>query len=164
MPIFYAAVLNLPNKIQRDYILLLLFTGLRREAAASLTWDQIDVFKFPMSDFVHDLLAARKRFGGEHVFPANSESGYISEPKQPLSLIAKATGIKVSAHDLRRLYHGSGEHRHERARAQSAGRSHPARRRDRGLRGYGPVERARSEGLQPVKALVWHQQGPMMVA
>jgi integrase len=120
MPVFYAAVMNLPNKIQRDYILLLLFTGLRREAAASLTWDQIDftekviripwtrtkhkrdVFKLPMSDFVHDLLTARKKHGGEFVFPANSESGYISEPKQPLGLIAEATGIKISAHDLRR--------------------------------------------------------------
>lgn len=122
MPVFYAAAMNLPNKIQRDYILLLLFTGLRREAAASLTWDQIDftekviripwtrtkhkrdVFKLPMSDFVHDLLTARKKHGGEFVFPANSESGHISEPKQPLGVIAEATGIKISAHDLRRDY------------------------------------------------------------
>jgi integrase len=120
MAIFYAAVMNLPNKIQRDYILLLLFTGLRREAAASLTWDQIDftervirvpwtrtkhkrdAFKLPMSDFVHDLLRARKQYGGEHVFPANSESGYIEGPKYPLGLIAEATGIEVSAHDLKR--------------------------------------------------------------
>ena len=40
--------------------------------------------------------------GDEFVFPANSKSGHISEPKYPLSLVAEDTGIAVSAHDLRR--------------------------------------------------------------
>ena len=116
---FYDAVLKLENHIQRDYILFLLFTGLRRTAAASLTWDRVDLtervirvppkfkhkrdeFKLPLSDFVHDLLKRRNEIGGEFVFPANSKSRHISEPNYPLSLVAEKTGIIVSAHDLRR--------------------------------------------------------------
>jgi integrase len=116
---FYAAVLKLENPIQRDYILFLLFTGLRRTAAASLTWDRVDLtervvrvppkfkhkrdeFKLPISDFVHDLLLERKKHSDEFAFPANSSSGHIAEPKYPLALVAEETGIVVSAHDLRR--------------------------------------------------------------
>jgi len=118
---FYSAVMELPNVIQRDYLRLMLFTGLRRTAAASLTWDQIDftekviripwkrtkhkrdVFKLPMTDFVCDLLLGMgTRSEGGFVFPANSASGCIAEPKHPCELIERATGIKISAHDLRR--------------------------------------------------------------
>jgi hypothetical protein len=54
-----------------------------------------------MSDFVRDLLVARRALGndGDWVFGADSRSGHIAEPKFPLALVAKATGITVSAHD-----------------------------------------------------------------
>lgn len=56
-----------------------------------------------MSDFVYDLLLQRKKHSDEFVFPANSKSGHIAEPNYPLGvLVAAATGIVVSAHDLRR--------------------------------------------------------------
>jgi integrase len=60
----------------------------------------------PMSDLVHDLLVARRAVGteGPHVFPGDGEKGYIAEPRYPLGEIFKATGIYVSAHDLRRTY------------------------------------------------------------
>ena len=35
---------------------------------------------------------------------AVSETGHISEPKYPLSLVAEMTGISISAHDLRRTF------------------------------------------------------------
>ena len=38
------------------------------------------------------------------MFPANSRSGHISEPKHPMSLIASATNISNSAHDFRRTF------------------------------------------------------------
>jgi integrase len=122
LPAFYTAVKALPNPVQRDYLLLLLFTGMRREEAARLRWADVDLagrivrlaaastksgrkLDLPMSTFVRDLLVARRAIGGgEFVFPANSKSGHITEPKFPLKLIADATGIKVSVHDLRRTF------------------------------------------------------------
>jgi integrase len=41
LPRFFAAVSRLPNPTARDYLLLLLFTGLRRSEAACLRWDDI---------------------------------------------------------------------------------------------------------------------------
>jgi hypothetical protein len=38
------------------------------------------------------------------VFPANSRSGHIEEPRVTLRLIEEATGIGVTAHDLRRTF------------------------------------------------------------
>jgi len=38
------------------------------------------------------------------MFPSNSASGYIAEPKFPLWQVAEASGVNVSAHDLRRTY------------------------------------------------------------
>jgi integrase len=43
MPQFYAAVLGLPNEIARDFLLLLLFTGMRRGEASRLRWIDVDL-------------------------------------------------------------------------------------------------------------------------
>jgi integrase len=58
-----------------------------------------------MSDFVRDLLVARRALGDAGwVFPAASKSGHIEEPHHPLDAVRDATGIDVSAHDLRRTF------------------------------------------------------------
>jgi len=122
LPAFYRAVVELESQVARDYLLLLLFTGLRRREAAALTWPDVDPkakvlritasmtkarrkLDLPLTDFVHDLLTARRALGKtEFVFPANSRSKHIEEPKFHLAQVAKATGIRVSAHDLRRTF------------------------------------------------------------
>jgi integrase len=119
LPKFYQAVCRL---VARDYILLLLFTGMRREETASLTWEDIDFdskvirvpaertksgreLNLPMSTFVHDLLVARREIGNaKYVFTSSMTKGYIAEPRFPLGLVAADCGIKVSAHDLRRTF------------------------------------------------------------
>lgn len=122
LPKFYKAVCALPSTVARDYLLLLLFTGLRRREAAALRWEEVDLkarvirlpaarakagkkLDLPMSDFVHDLLVARRAIGdAKWVFPANSKSGHLEEPKFPLRAVAEASGIRVSVHDLRRTF------------------------------------------------------------
>lgn len=123
LPKFYNAVMALENPIARDYIRLLLFTGLRRDEAAALRWkEDIDLpgriihipaaktkpsrkLDLPMPDIVHDMLVARRAVGAtNYAFPAMSASGHIEEPKSFFQQIADATGIRVSPHDLRRSF------------------------------------------------------------
>ena len=58
-----------------------------------------------MSDLVCGLLQQRRAVGDAGwVFPANSRSGHIEEPRHYLEQVAAATGIVVSVHDLRRTF------------------------------------------------------------
>jgi integrase len=121
LPRFYAAVAAMENPVARDYLLLMLFTGLRRTEAATLKWTDIDLrervirvaatstksgrkLDLPMSDFVRDLLVARRALGdAKFVFPA-ARGGHVNNPAHLLKPVLAATGIVVSAHDLRRTY------------------------------------------------------------
>jgi integrase len=124
LPAFYKAVDALPNPIAADAIKLILFTGLRRNEALGLRWSpEIDFqqrvirlraartkagrkLDLPMSSFVRELLVARRAIGDERgwVFPGNSKMGHFTDFEGIFIQIAQATGIRVSAHDLRRSY------------------------------------------------------------
>lgn len=117
---FYDAVCALESKVASDYLRLVMFTGLRRREASGLLWTHMDfdqrvinlpasmtkatrALPLPMSDFVFNLLSARRGLGDtKWVFPANSKSGHLEEPKSFLKEVATACGVKVSVHDLRR--------------------------------------------------------------
>ena len=119
LPAFYRAVMALENPIARDYILLMLFSGLRRREAATLQWEHIDLVErvirlpaaatkagrkldLPMSDYIRDMLIARRALGNAgFVFPGRGASRHTIKP---FRAIAKASGIAVSAHDLRRTF------------------------------------------------------------
>ena len=125
LPAWFKAVLDLKNddgnaQTVSDYLLLLIFTGLRRNEAASLTWDQIDLkaktlklidtknhenHTLPLSDFLCDLLAERqKNVAGSFVFPGEGERGYLIEPRKQVSKVIEASGIQFALHDLRRTF------------------------------------------------------------
>jgi integrase len=122
LPAFYQAVTGLANAVARDYLLLLLFTGLRRSEAAALRWQHVDLpgrvirlpasstkgrrkLDLPMTDFVSDLLVARRALGdATFVFPSNSRTGHITNLKYFFRMLAAASGVEVSAHDLRRTF------------------------------------------------------------
>lgn len=104
----------------RDYFLLLLFTGMRKTEVSSLRWGDIDlksktimlqdtknreVHTLPMSDFIYDLLEERSRQGtSEFVFPADSQTGYINDPKKAVLKVAELSGVPFTLHDLRRTF------------------------------------------------------------
>jgi integrase len=123
MAAFYAALCALPHPAQRDYLTLLLFTGMRRTETARLKWSDIDLvnrvinmpaaytkpkraFSLPTSDIVHQLLVARRQGSDPagYIFPGKSAGHHIIGVTAPLKAIAKVTGVSVSAHDLRRTF------------------------------------------------------------
>jgi integrase len=103
-----------------DYFLLLLFTGMRKTEAASLRWEDIDlksktltlqdtknreVHTLPMSDFIYELLERRSRQKpSEYIFPADSKTGYIYEPKKAVLKVAELSAVPFTLHDLRRTF------------------------------------------------------------
>ncbi len=88
------AVQSLGNPTTRDYYLVLVFSGLRRNEAARLEWKDIDLasktlivrteinksgheYRLPLSTFLLDLFSRRheSRTESEYVFPAYRRKG-----------------------------------------------------------------------------------------
>ncbi len=125
---WHKGVIAIPNPVRRDYLLFVLFTGLRKTSAAEVRWEDVDfkskvlrvpkpkggeerAFDLPLSDYLIDLLRRRQRENPElvaiqvvpedaleWVFPAFSESGHIEEPRE------KIKGVPFAIHDLRRTF------------------------------------------------------------
>lgn len=118
---WWLAVQGLENDTYKDFLTLLLFTGLRRSEAARLKWADVD-FKdktftipetkngdpltLPMSDFLVGMFdERRKRYGNyKFVFPGPGEGGYLAEPKKGINKVIKASGVSFCCHDLRRTF------------------------------------------------------------
>ena len=113
VPDFLRKVDETENIVQRAYIRFLLFTALRRNEAANLRWadirdDCVHIaaernkskrdFAIPLSSSALAAIEALPK--GEWVFPADSASGHIEDPRKAL----KRTGHGVSCHDLRRTW------------------------------------------------------------
>lgn len=119
---WHKEVLGIANPIRRDYLRFVLFTGLRRESAATVEWEHVKwdrkallipspkggetrAFELPLSDELIALLKARKACEttktffpkSPWVFPADSKSGHIAEPKEKL-------GVKFTVHGLRNTF------------------------------------------------------------
>jgi len=117
---WYEAVRKLENETLRDYLLLLVFSGLRRTEAATLKFEQIDFSQktftisntknhethtLPLSDFLYGLLLSRKKIATtEYVFPSTGAGGYIVEPRKQMEKVIRHSGIQFIIHDLRRTF------------------------------------------------------------
>ena len=124
---WFQAIMNLKNdplsqnrETIRDYLLLVLFTGLRREEAASMTWNNVDLqaktlkvtdtknhsdHNLPLSDFLYDLLQKRKEQAiNEYIFHRASGTGYVSEQRKQMAKVIQESGIAFTIHDLRRTF------------------------------------------------------------
>ena len=117
---WYEAVMRLKNKTLRDYLLLILFTGLRRHEAAKLRWENID-FKaktltvldtknhtdhvLPLSDYLFELLDRRKQNAvNEYIFPGSGSGGYLVEPRVQMRKVTELSRVSFTVHDLRRTF------------------------------------------------------------
>ncbi len=117
---WWQAALALPNATHFSYLAFTLFTGLRRNEAAALRWDEYNVTEGTitlapgrtknrrghtvfLSLQAQDILDAVER-EGDYVFTAASESGHVEEPRWGLEWIANKTGIRATVHDLRRTF------------------------------------------------------------
>ncbi|WP_232297955.1 tyrosine-type recombinase/integrase [Nitrosospira sp. NpAV] len=103
-----------------DYLLFLLFTGLRRQEAATLKWSDIDLhgrsftirdtknrdpLTLPLTDFVYGLLESRRaNADSEYVFAGNGKAGYLIEPRSQVKKVIEASVVPFTLHDLRRSY------------------------------------------------------------
>lgn len=117
---WYEATMQLNNQTTRDYLHLVLLTGLRRTEAATLTWEQVDfkektltitetknsrIHRLPFSDAIEELL--QRRFdekSSPFVFPSDSERGHLSEPRTAIARVTKLSGVTFTLHDLRRTF------------------------------------------------------------
>lgn len=123
LPDWFAAVFALRHPTVRDYLLLMLFTGLRRNEAATLKWTDIDFasrvltvraeiakngheLRLPLSNYLESLLLHRFAAKGDslYVFPGHGKKLHIVDSKYVIEGVAKKVGYRFTPHDLRRTF------------------------------------------------------------
>lgn len=122
LAIWFTSILQLTDETMRDYLLLVLFTGLRKNEAAQIKWQQIDfnaktltlgdtknnnAHVLPLSDYLSQLLQKRHDHKtGAFVFPGRAGVRHVTDPNKAKgkASIMEATGINFTVHDLRRTF------------------------------------------------------------
>lgn len=117
---WFDAVSAIGNPILRDYLRLLLLTGLRRQEAATLKWADVDLsartltipdpknrepHTLPLSDYLFGMLEeAHSHKVNDFVFPGTGAGGHLVEPRKQIAKVVDACGIAFTPHDLRRTF------------------------------------------------------------
>lgn len=112
---WYDAVQKIPNTVIRDYLLLTVFTGLRKQEGLQLKWASVDMkdrsftiietkngkpHKLPMSAYLHTLFKGlQKQKINEYVFPGTGEAGHLVEPRKQMDFITRRTLLTVNGVD-----------------------------------------------------------------
>ena len=123
---WFESVDSLNGDLVKDYLKVLLFTGLRRQEAMKLRWDQVDLkaktltiidtknrnpLTLPLGPFILKLLKARKSNATDSpfVFPGVGKTGHLVESKHQTAQVTKESGVKFCLHDLRRVFINTAE-------------------------------------------------------
>jgi integrase len=126
LPSWFEAVDSLNGDLVKDYLKVLLFTGLRRQEAMKLRWDQVDLkaktltitdtknrnpLTLPFGPFILKLLKDRKQDAMDNpfVFPGTGKTGHLVESKYQTAQVTKESGVKFCLHDLRRVFINTAE-------------------------------------------------------
>ena len=107
LPYWIKAVEKLQNPTIRDFFKMLLFTGLRKNEALQLKWDDVDMQEkkftiidtknkkphtLPMSDYLVNLFKERQALKeNDFVFPGTGKSGHLYEPRKQIAIIEHDT-------------------------------------------------------------------------
>lgn len=123
LPKFFDALTNVGNENFKDFILLSLLTGARRENVLAMRWQDINSdasfwtvpgelskngsqLNLSLSSAAIELLEIRKKRvvkESTFVFPAKSKTGYMSAPKKQWAALLNTAGMSdLRLHDLRR--------------------------------------------------------------
>lgn len=123
MPAWYKAVDEYPTGDHgRDYLMLILFTGLRKNEATSLEWEYVDLknktltvldtknhtdHTLPLPAILVKMLQDRRaRYGaGErYVFPGSGKKGHLFNSQHFIQEIKRLHGLDYTLHDIRRTF------------------------------------------------------------
>lgn len=126
---WYQAVVTLQHAVARDFMIFLLFTGMRFGETRKLRWNHVDFterilivpreltksdreHRLPLSDFLMDMLEKRRLMYGksEWVFQSTQlQHKHLSEGIGIVRKVRKKSGIYFTMHDLRRTFLTMGE-------------------------------------------------------
>lgn len=104
---WYDAATLIENPVIRDYLLLTIFTGLRKQEGLQLKWTNVDMrdrsftipdtkngrpHTLPMSNYLYGLFEQlQNRRTNDYVFPGPGAAGHLVEPKKQLDFIERQT-------------------------------------------------------------------------
>ncbi|RKT47488.1 site-specific recombinase XerD [Thiocapsa rosea] len=127
LPAWWSAVDALESETIRDYLRVLILTGLRRGECARLEWKDIDLegrtltapdtknrspHTLPLSTYLVELFRRRSKSseGSRFVFPVGprrankDEDGHLNDARHSMAAVAEASGVSFTPHDLRRTF------------------------------------------------------------
>jgi integrase len=106
----------------RDYLLMLILTGMRKTEAAKLLWDNVDFqhrtlkivdtknskpHTLPLSQYLYDLLENRyaMRTQERFVFPSEvTKTGYVADLRRFVGIVRGRSSVFFTLHDIRRTF------------------------------------------------------------
>jgi len=118
---WYEAVEKLRSETVRDYLYLLLFSGLRKSEGLRLKKADIDLkdrtfvihdpknsqpLKLPVPKQLFKILERRikRDDGSDFVFPGPGATGHLMEPKKSIAKVIEQSKVQFCLHDLRRFF------------------------------------------------------------
>ncbi len=118
---WYKAVEELRSEGVKDYLLLLLFSGLRKSEGLKLKKADIDLkdrtfvihdpknsqpLKLPLPKYLFKILERRVKRDdvSDFVFPGPGATGHLMEPKKSIARVIEQSKVQFCLHDLRRFF------------------------------------------------------------